>query len=721
MIPDFGQSDVLHLNLPLKQILSSSLKNNNWPLWTPYIAGGFPILTEGQIGTFYLPNLVLFRFLPTVAAYNLNLVIAFALSYLGIYLFGRGLKLSRISSTFAATVFTFSSFLSVHLNHFNLIQAASLLPLIFWSFYLLWQKPKTPYIVLCAFLLSQQIFTGHFYIVFITLVGIFIYFVCLLTLSGSWNLEGAKRFFFFLVVLILTFLLSAIQLLPTIELWQLSARAQGLDFGNITSYPYPPKHLLSFFNPYIFGNPANGTYPPFDNNWGIFWENTAYIGLLPLALSLGSIFFFKDKLVKIFLIILFISLLLVLGKYSPLYLIFSFPPFNFFRVPSKFLLLTSFSLSLLSALLFEKMISWLATAGKSHIHAIASICYKHKLARVSIIFIIFILVTADEYRFSYNYPPVTPAKLWTEIPDTAKFLSQKEGKITSIGAPLVWNNIFLRQGWVDLKPYENLNNSLYPNYNAIFNIPSIDLNTGGLIPKRYSYSLAFKEISFNEENKTASISAASQNALSLAGVRYLISPFKIISPNIKQVYETALSEKNEQISFYIYQNSEAFSRVYFASKSEKVQTVEEIYRKLQEKDFLAQNKVLVEEDDFLLNSSLDKIGNVLEIVKENDTEIILSTKTNNPQLLVLTDSNYPGWKATIDDKSVKAATVNLTQKAVLVPSGTHKIVFTFNSISFELGKVITLVSLLITSAVLFLYRVSFPRKASGSMLLLRDP
>src|SRR3990167_3329738 len=44
MIPDFGESDVLHLNLPLKEILSRELKNHQWPLWTDTLAGGFPLL-----------------------------------------------------------------------------------------------------------------------------------------------------------------------------------------------------------------------------------------------------------------------------------------------------------------------------------------------------------------------------------------------------------------------------------------------------------------------------------------------------------------------------------------------------------------------------------------------------------------------------------------------------------------------------------------------------
>lgn len=720
MIPDFGESDVLHLNLPLKQILSTSLKNNTWPLWTPYLAGGFPILAEGQMGAFYLPNLVLFRFLPLIPAYNLNLIISFALAYLGIYLFGRSLKFSRISSSFAATIFTFSSFLSVHLNHFNLIQAASLLPILFWSSLLLWRKPNLPFAILFAFFFSQQIFTGHFYIVFITFAGISIYLIGLLIFSSSCKLEGGKKIFYFGLSLVFAFLLSAIQLFPTIELWRLSGRAGGLDFATITAYPYPPKHLLTFINPYAFGSPADGTYPAFASNWGIFWENTAYIGLLPLILTGISFFFYKEKLVKIFGIITLVSILLVLGKYSPLYLVFSFPPFNFFRVPSKFLLLTTFSLSILSGYSLERLIKWLQKLQITQKDAAAFFCVKRKILCYSLVYLLFPLVIIDEYRFSYNYPPATPTQWWIETTQTTQFLKEKEGRITSIGAPLAWNSIFLKQGWIDMKPYEYFRNSLYPNYNTLFSVPTIDLNTGGLIPKRYSFfASTLKEIDFDEEKKVATLSAATQNALSLAAVKYLISPYKIISSKLEVVYRASSPEKYNLSPFYVYQNRQALPRAYIAFQRETVSTVEEWYRKLKDIDLSNEKKVLVENDQSISFNNRGE-GSV-KIISEDSTQITLQTLSDTDGILVLTDTNYPGWQATIDGKLAKIETVNLIQRGVKIEKGTHTIVFSFHSSSFDFGKKITILSFFITFLAMFLSHVLFPRKASGNMLPFWNP
>ncbi len=677
MIPDFGESDVLHLNLPLKEILSTSLKSGQWPLWTPYLASGFPLLAEGQIGTFYLPNLLFFRFMPTVTAYNLNLVLAFFLSAIGYFIFAQSIGLSSVPATFAAIVFTFSGFLSVHLNHFNLIQAASLLPLLFWASNRLANKPSIGNTVLFSFLLTEQIFTGHFYIVFITLIGILIFFAI--------NRYQIRRL---AIGLFLTFLLGSIQLFPTIELQQKSARAGGLDFDTVTSYPYPPKHLLTFINPYAFGSPANGSYPAFNDNWGIFWENTAYIGILPLVFAGLSLIYIKEKWVKTSFVLFFLSLLLVLGKYSPIYFVFSIPPFSFFRVPSKFLLLTVFSLTLLSALMVEKIIR------------------KLKVRFVAVLFIalLFTLIITDEFYFSYNYPPVTPSSWWTDYPQTAEYLSAKEGRIVSIGASTLWNSVFVKNGWQDMSPYVYFRNSLYPNYNAIFKIPNIDINTGGLIPKRTSLMMSLnQEIKIDEKEQIALVSTASANALSLQNTNYLISAYRIINPVFQKLGEVD----------FIYKNSQSLPRAYIAYKSRLINTTGDFYREVSKNDFLKETTVLVENDKFLIEEKGDPSGKV-RITDATSLKVTLETESSSAGILVFTDSFYPGWKAYLDTKETEIFVVNLNQRGIIIPPGKHEVNFVFKSFSFTLGKIVTIISALIVFGVLSLYYVFFPRKAYGN-------
>lgn len=718
MIPDFGESDVLHFNLPLKYILSSSLKNHEWPLWSPYLANGFPVLAEGQIGTFYLPNLLLFRFLPLVWAYNLNLVIAYILAALGTYLFARTLKFSTIASFFVSFIFTFSGFLSVHLNHFDLIQSASLLPLIFWASYLLWQKPNFKFSVLFAFLLSQQIFSGHFYIVFITLVGVILFWIgqIMFGKKDSFATILRKQVVFILFAFVLTFFLSAVQLLPTIELWQLSERQSGLDFSSVTDYPFQIKNLLTFIKPYAFGNPANGTYPPFSTDWGIFWENTGYVGLLPLFLAASSLIFLRHKRVKIFLSLLLVSLLLVLGRNSPLYFIFAIFPFNLFRVPSKYLLLTTFSLAILASYGFDKLIIFLLqlvrrikTFSSSEIHIITFIFAG----------IFFLLLLIDEYKFSYNYPPATPADWWVTPPEITQIVKAGD-RISSADAPYLWNIVFEKNGWQDFRPYLYFKNSLYPNYNVLFSIGQADVNTGGLIPRRLSLFTALtKNIDIDMDNKVASVSSTVTNELSLAGVSFFISPYKI--NNASLIYKTSLSApKNLRLEpFLVYQNNGVRPRNYLTTESTRIETLEDYNIILSDKNFLQNNSVMVEDDALKINNT----GKALEqvnITTAKSTEITLEASSPTPAILVDTDTNYPGWKAYVDGVETKIYNVNLVQRGILFPKGHHQIKFIFISTSFELGKQITLFSWLIISLAVFLFSSGWNRKVSGNKRLERD-
>jgi len=62
--------------------------------------------------------------------------------------------------------------------------------------------------------------------------------------------------------------------------------------------------------------------------------------------------------------------------------------------------------------------------------------------------------------------------------------------------------------------------------------------------------------------------------------------------------------------------------------------------------------------------------------------------------LGLTDTFYPGWKATIDGRQVDILRANLLFRAILVPAGEHKVVFEYDPQSFRLGGILAVLSAL---------------------------
>jgi hypothetical protein len=81
------------------------------------------------------------------------------------------------------------------------------------------------------------------------------------------------------------------------------------------------------------------------------------------------------------------------------------------------------------------------------------------------------------------------------------------------------------------------------------------------------------------------------------------------------------------------------------------------------------------------------------VVKIQDTQAVIQTETERAAFLVLSDVNYPGWKATIDGKRTPIFQTNYIQRGVQVPPGKHLIQFTFQPLSFRLGAGVTSMTL----------------------------
>jgi hypothetical protein len=76
-----------------------------------------------------------------------------------------------------------------------------------------------------------------------------------------------------------------------------------------------------------------------------------------------------------------------------------------------------------------------------------------------------------------------------------------------------------------------------------------------------------------------------------------------------------------------------------------------------------------------------------------------------PSLLVLTDSFYPGWKATVDGRSVPVRRVDYLLRGVSIGPGRHTVVFSYQPSSWTIGWVISLLTLLALLAAVAVYLV----------------
>jgi hypothetical protein len=75
--------------------------------------------------------------------------------------------------------------------------------------------------------------------------------------------------------------------------------------------------------------------------------------------------------------------------------------------------------------------------------------------------------------------------------------------------------------------------------------------------------------------------------------------------------------------------------------------------------------------------------------------LTLSAPAPKGSALVVSENYYPGWHALVDGKEVKAERANFVLIGVPLPHGSQKVELTFHSDSYDTGKKITLIALLI--------------------------
>jgi len=73
--------------------------------------------------------------------------------------------------------------------------------------------------------------------------------------------------------------------------------------------------------------------------------------------------------------------------------------------------------------------------------------------------------------------------------------------------------------------------------------------------------------------------------------------------------------------------------------------------------------------------------------------IVLNVDAAQPSLLVVAESYYPGWRATIDGQSATILRANFLSQGLVMPQGKHTVEFDYEPDSFKYGAIISLVGL----------------------------
>jgi hypothetical protein len=84
------------------------------------------------------------------------------------------------------------------------------------------------------------------------------------------------------------------------------------------------------------------------------------------------------------------------------------------------------------------------------------------------------------------------------------------------------------------------------------------------------------------------------------------------------------------------------------------------------------------------------------VANAESTDYRIDVTAARPVWFFIADADYPGWKATLDGKPVPLFPAQLLGKAVAIPAGTHHVEIVFESLSFRIGLIVSLLSVVAT-------------------------
>lgn len=709
---DPAGSDLLQVHLPYLAYSAEKLQQFLAPLWTSRVGGGYPLFANGASSFFYPLTQALFLVLPPIKAFAALFPLHALIAALAMYWYCRTIGIRQWGAALAGMSFAFSGYFVGHMKHVNYFMSASLTPLAFVCVSRYRATRSLKYALALGAVLALMLFAGASQVVYQTIL--FLSFTTILYLIGtyfhklitspSWKerlTQGLALIAtwgkFAAVAALALAALSAVQILPTWELAHYSSRDLTSPFSFATEFPFHPKNLLTFLEPFAYGNPAFLTYTDswneLINHVGLFWENIGYMGLIPLLLAAIAIpLIFRKRAWRqlVWLGALIFAIFLVMGKYYPVYAwCFKWlPGFSSFRIPGRYLLWVDFSIAVLAGFAFQQLMD-----GLTRIKRIS-------FSKWTVMFIGTALLCAaffDLMVFGYHYNAMDrlEIKTWEKNPLTAQFLSRQNGyRFTTYFTGQYFQQLIdMQGGWQnDLLWLQNVRELLPPDHSLFYRVESLP----DYSPLPLDRSNKFFEI-VNDNvfdtitvKQTPTLSKYAYHTrdhnlalLGLANVKYILSPVLLDSPLINESAHFILNDGGESI--YIYELSQVQPRAYLTAHAITVSSKDDTSAAISQNDYDA-NIALVEYSS-LPPLDADNYHASIEHSQEGSYKILTSTDGN--ALLVLNESWYPGWRATIDGTETTIFPVNLAFQGIVVPKGVHEVQFKFTSQTFRQGAIVS--------------------------------
>lgn len=325
---------------PLAAHVRESIWAGEFPLWNPLNDCGHPFLAQWNTMALY-PLALFYIVLPLSWALGVFCLLHQFAGGLGMYFLARSWTRNSHGACLAGVIYAFNGIMQNSLMWPNNIAGLGWLPWVILVVQLAWRKGGRM-LVVAALLGGLQMLSGAPEVILFTwAIGAMVLIVEMSRDAGQSSLLLRR----FMVVVAVTALLAAVQLIPFFDLLR---HTQRVATGETLEWFIPWYGWANYFLPYFdnIGPQASGVVFQKSQTW----THSYYLGMAPLLVLLPAVIGNRSRLVWALAGGAILGLLLAMGPEAWIYTwLDSFLPLEVMRFPVKFLMVCAVLIPLLAA------------------------------------------------------------------------------------------------------------------------------------------------------------------------------------------------------------------------------------------------------------------------------------------------------------------------------------------------------------------------------------